>query len=44
MIGSKLATTIQERDMEIFVDSFLKTLSAQWEENDVLGMIRKKMS
>lgn len=42
MIGFKLAITIQERDMEVFVDSFLKTSSACSEENDVLGMIRKK--
>lgn len=44
MLGSKLAITTQERDMEVFVDSFLKTLSACLEENDVLGMMRKKIS
>lgn len=41
MIGSKLAITTQERDLEGFVDSFLKTLYACLEGNGILGMIRK---
>jgi len=41
MIGSKLAIITQERDLEVFVDSFLKTLSACSEGNGILGMIRK---
>lgn len=40
MIGSKSAITTQEREIEVFVDIFLKTLSACSEENDVLGVIR----
>lgn len=35
MIGSKLAITAQERDMGVFVDSFLKTSSSCSEENYV---------
>lgn len=41
IIGSELAITTQERDLEVFVDSFLKTLSACSEGNGILGMIRK---
>lgn len=41
IIGSESAITTQEWDLEVFVDSFLKTLSACSEGNGILGMIRK---
>lgn len=42
MIDSKLAITTQERDLEIFEGSFLKTFCACSEGNDILGKIRKE--
>lgn len=42
MIDSKLAITTQERDLEVFEGSFLKTSSACSEGNGILGKIRKE--